>query len=156
MQKLPGNDELEEISKLLRQQKTLYITSFADIMNRFGETHFIDPLRFTALSLLTTREGSLTHTELAKLMFRSKHSITKIIDTLEDLDFVTRVRDKKDRRSVHIKITSTGLEHFKNHLIQGNEHMREVITCLDDDEWDTLIELIKRLRKVLIEKMKKE
>lgn len=154
--KLPENNELADISDLLRRQKILYITSFADIMTRFGETHFMDPLRFTALSFLTTRGGSLTPTELARLMFRSKHSITKIIDGLENLNFVIRVQDKKDRRSIHVKITAEGVKHFQKHLIQGNEHIREIMSCLSNDEWDNLIELVKKLRKRLIEKMRKE
>ncbi|MBN1848075.1 MAG: MarR family transcriptional regulator [Deltaproteobacteria bacterium] len=153
---LPENAELGGISDLLRKQKILYVTSFADIMNRFGETHFMDPLRFTALSFLTTRGGSLTPTELAKLMFRSKHSITKIIDGLENLNYVTRIQDKKDRRSIHVKITSEGVAHFQKHLLLGNKHMKEIMSCMSDDEWDQLIELIKRLRKRLIEKMRKE
>ena len=151
--KLPVSRELEETTKLMRRKNFLYITSFADILNRFSEIHFKVPLRFTALSFLITRGGSLTPTELARLMFRSKHSITKIIDGLEKEGFVVRVPDSKDRRSLQVKITSKGLQHAKKNMIRGDEYVKDLISCLDKAEWENLIHAIKKLRKNLMQKM---
>jgi DNA-binding MarR family transcriptional regulator len=138
----------------MKKKRFLYITSFADILNRYTEIKIKFPLRYTALSFLITRGGSLTPTEMAQLMFRSKHSVTKIIDALEKDGYAVRIPDKEDRRSIKVKITTHGLEHARKGMSRGDDHVKDLISCLTDEEWDNLLNYIKRLRSTLIEKMK--
>ena len=152
--RLPDTQELTDTTTLMRGRRFLYITNFADILNRFSEMNFKDPLRFTALSLLITKGGSLTPTELARLMFRSKHSITKIIDGLEKKGYIVRIRDKKDRRMIHVKLTTEGFEHVKKNMDLGDVHVKGILSCLDENEWEVFLESIKKLRKALIARMK--
>lgn len=152
---VPPSEDLREMAEMLKGKWFLYITSFADILTRYSEINFKMPLRFTALSLLIRKGGNLTPTELSQMMFRSKHSITKIIDGLEKDGYVIRVRDKKDRRSLHVRITAKGLNHVRRNIRRGDEHVRELISCLSEDEWQNLLNYIKKLRIALIEKMRK-
>ncbi len=152
--KLPESHKLTDTTKLMKKKRFLYITSFADILNRYTEIKIKSPLRYTALSFLITRGGSLTPTELAQLMFRSKHSVTKIIDGLEKGGYAVRIPDKEDRRSIQVKITTRGLEHARKSMSLGDDYVKDLISCLTDEEWDNLLDYIKRLRLTLIEKMR--
>lgn len=143
-------NELKEISGRIRQRPYLYLSSFADILGRFQESVLKVPLRFTALSLLIRRGGTMTPTELAKEMFRSKHSITNLLDSLEKEGYILRTRENKDRRVVHIKLTPEGVKHVKGKVFNENAVVAKVMSCLTDKETEQLIDYLKRLRKEMI------
>jgi len=155
--KLPHSNEIENSAKVIRATEFLYLASFADMINRYVDIMFkkdiVNRLRFGALSLLIVRGGSLTPTRLARLMFRSKHSITKVIDSLEKDGFVIRDRTSEDRRTILVKVTSAGLDFVVRALREGDKNTREVVSCLDKDELRTLINLIQRMRRTMIEKI---
>ncbi|MFC1820632.1 MarR family winged helix-turn-helix transcriptional regulator, partial [Thermodesulfobacteriota bacterium] len=96
----PVNGRIEKAAEEIRSREFSYLASFADIINRYMDLRFkkLNRLRYGVLSLLITRGGSLTHTRLAKLMFRSKHGITKVIDDLEKDGLVVRTPGSRDRR----------------------------------------------------------
>ena len=155
---MPRTDEIENTAKLIRSREFFYLTSFADMINRYVEIRFKDRfgfnrLRFATLSFLVTRGGSLTPTKLAQLMFRSKHSITNLIDRLEKDELATRERVIKDRRTILVTITSAGLE-FLMETINGHvEDEEEILTCLDKNEFEMLTSCIHKLRETLIKKL---
>lgn len=148
--------ELNEITDRIRQRPYLYLSSFADILGRFQESVLKVPLRFTALSLLVRRGGSLTPTELAKEMFRSKHSITNLLDSLEKEGYIVRTREDKDRRVVHIKLTPEGVSHVKGKVFKENEVVAKVMSSLTEKETDQLLDYLKRLRREMINIINKD
>ena len=152
----PKAKDLNKISKKLRQRQYLYISSLVDIVGRFQESVLRVPLRFTALSVLIRKGGSLTPTELARRMFRSKHSITNIVDSLEKEGYVERHRDSEDRRIVNIKITTEGLNHVKERVDNENPIIGKLMSCLDKKETEQFLVYVNRLRKELINVMIKE
>jgi DNA-binding MarR family transcriptional regulator len=147
---MPQTEELLEITKILKERQFLYISSFADLLSRYMEVMLKFPLRFTALSLLIRKNGSLTPTELSRLMFRSKHSITKIIDGLEKEGYVARFRDNIDRRVVHVKITAEGVAHIRDKLAIENPMVQDLLSCLGNPEAEIFLSQIKRLRREVI------
>lgn len=149
----PSEKELAEVTETIREKQFLYVSSFADMLTRFQEAVLKVPLRFSALSHLIRYGGSLTPTELARLMLRSKHSITIIIDNLEKEGYITRTRDDQDRRMVHISITREGLEHVRSHLDNENPVIRKLMSSLTHEECSQLVGYLKRLRKAVITAM---
>jgi DNA-binding MarR family transcriptional regulator len=97
------------------------------------------------LTQLTVKGGILHPTELAHLMWMSKHSMTKIIDSLEKDGFVVRHRIDEDRRAVLIKITSYGLDFIQETLNGHDELWANVIDSLDEKEHKQLIELLQKM-----------
>lgn len=67
-------------------------------------------------------------------MLRSKHSITKIIDSLEKEGLVIRDFTNKDRRITFIKLTAAGLEHLKQRFVKGNECADKLMDILNAGE----------------------
>jgi len=58
--------------------------------------------------LALKEDGPLTSAKLARKVYLSPSTVVGIIDRLEEKKLVTRTRDSKDRRLVHISITGTG------------------------------------------------
>ena len=59
--------------------------------------------------LLAIKEnGPITSAKLAQKIYLSPSTIVGIIDRLEEKKLVQRTRDSKDRRLIHICVTSTG------------------------------------------------
>jgi DNA-binding MarR family transcriptional regulator len=105
----------------------------------------ISPLHAIAMFHLVCSGGNSTPTHLAELMFRSKHSVTKIVDNLEKEGFIVRDFSSKDRRVTHIKVTSAGLEYVRNNQNKGDKRAKQVMDCLDISELKTLANLTEKL-----------
>ena len=147
-------DEIEKVASEIRAREFPRLLNFTDIVNRFVAIHLeekSDWLRNSALSFLITSGGSLTPTELARLMLRSKHYMTKLIDSFEKDGFAVRERASKDRRTIQVRITPAGLDYIMKTLITNDWMEREVMACLDDSEIETLRNLVQRLRKKMFE-----
>ena len=97
------------------------------------------------LTQLVVRGGILHPTELARLMWLSKHSMTKIIDKLEDDGLVSRHRIDDDRRAVLIKITSYGLDFILETLKTHDALWQNVIDSLDESEQEDLLRLLRKM-----------
>jgi DNA-binding MarR family transcriptional regulator len=153
---IPDKDQIEKIAQLLRRQDFLYLASFTDAFHRYMDIMNIDDklirFRWGVLSLLISRGGELTHGEIAKSLFRSKHSITSVVDGLEKNGFVIRqARKDVDRRIISVKITQKGLDFITGSIKYGRKIGNKLLTCLDENEQKTLIIMAKRLRKKIVE-----
>src|SRR5688572_13027261 len=60
------------------------------------------------LALVYFAEESLTPSMLAGLLLQETHSISGLLNRLEDRDLITRTRDRQDRRVVWVGLTASG------------------------------------------------
>jgi DNA-binding MarR family transcriptional regulator len=149
-------NNIEEIRHEILNMQLSRLIVFSDFINRYLHLRlkeYKNWLSVDTVLFLITREQEITPSQLAKLMLRSKNSMTKIIDSLEKDRLVKRVHSKKDRRSIFIEVTSDGLEFTMNHLKKLNSLEKEIKTCLDGDELPELVGLTRKLRLNLIEKI---
>jgi len=139
----PTADDIEQVAAQVRDVKFWLCVKFADTIKRYCEITMkkddISPLHAMAMFHLVCAEGSSTPTHLAEMMFRSKHSVTKIVDNLEKEGFIVRDFSSKDRRVTHIRITASGLEYVSNNQNKGNQRARQVMDCLDTSEQKKLV-----------------
>ena len=149
-------NKIEKVAREIRAREFPRLLNFTDIVNRYVAINVKDKadwLRNSALSFLIIKGGALTPTELARLMLRSKHYMTKLIDSFEKGGLVIRERAKKDRRTIQVKITPSGLEYIMKTLIANDWMEEEVMSCLDSSEIETLRTLLKKLSQRLGEKV---
>lgn len=150
-------NEIENVARAIRAREFPRLLNFTDMVNRYVAIQLRDKvgswLKNSALYFLITRGGSLTPSELARLMFRSKHYMTKLIDSLEKDGLVIRERVSKDRRTINVKITSDGVDYVMQTLRDNDWMEEEVMSCLDNSEIETLRTLLKKLRQRLVEKV---
>jgi len=151
----PGLKNIESVANQIRSTQSLHIVMFADLLIRYIEITLkrndLSRLQSIALHNLVLNGGSLTPTELAKAMFRSKHSMTKIIDSLEERGLAVRNGNQKDRRSTHIQITLNGLKYVKQDIQKGDIWMQEATDTLSSTEKEFLAQISDQLFKKITE-----
>lgn len=155
IERLPHRNEIEDVATAIRAREFPRLVIFADMVSRYVDIKLrgkINWLRTTVLNYLIIRGGSLTASQMAQLMLRSNHSMTRLIDDLEKDGLVIRERAGKDRRTIDVKITSDGLAFMRRTLGDSDLVEQEIMSFLDKDEIETLRNLIRVLRFTLIEK----
>jgi len=119
--------------------------TFADTVKRYCEITMkkdeVSPLHSIAMFYLVFSGGITTPTRLADVMFRSKHSVTKIVDNLEKEGFIARDFSSKDRRVTRLKVTEAGRQYVQSNLNMADKRARQVMDCMDTEEQETLIAL---------------
>ncbi|MGD1118163.1 MAG: MarR family transcriptional regulator [Dehalococcoidales bacterium] len=145
----PATNEIQEVAAEVRSVNFWQCVKFADTIKRYCEITMkkddISPLHAMAMFHLVCSGGSSTPTQMAEMMFRSKHSVTKIVDNLEKEGFIVRDFSSKDRRVTHIKITSAGLQYLKKNQSQGDKRASQVMECLDIMDQKKLVVQTNRL-----------
>jgi DNA-binding MarR family transcriptional regulator len=147
---------IRETSEEILYMDLARLIGFFDVMDRYLRLRLKDYdswLRVTTIRFVITRGGELTPSQLAKIMLRSKNSISHLINGLENDGLIERVHSKKDHRMVIIKVTPKGLKFAIDRLNRLSPLQGELRDCLDDGELSTLVGLTRKLRLKLIENM---
>ena len=150
--KLASDNEIETAHQSLLTAELLRLITFSDLLQRYAQTklgpktHWVE---MYALIWLIIKRGCTTHTELAKLLLRSNHKITRLVDKLENKGFVIRENSNEDRRVTNIRITQAGLA-IISQLIQNNYTIEEkMIKVLDNGKLAQLNQIIVDLREMI-------
>ena len=86
-------------------------------------------------------------------MLRSRNSVTKLIEGLEKDGYVKRTHSTEDRRIVYIEVTSAGLDFTMKYLRKLASLEKEIGLCLEPDELQNLVDISRKLRLALIERL---
>src|SRR4029078_11918724 len=79
--------------------------------------------RFDVMAALYRRRGSVTMSELSRLLLVSNGNATAVVDRLEQDGLVKRSASDSDRRTVYVALTKEGLRQFET---LAAAHEREV------------------------------
>jgi DNA-binding MarR family transcriptional regulator len=100
--------------------------------------------------------GRATPTELSKRVFRSKHAITRAVDTLEKEGLVKREGIGEDRRNRKVVVTAKGLNLVRK-MVPFREQIGSTITePLTEEEARRFSSILKRLRRHLVGLMEEQ
>lgn len=126
--------------------------STADVIDTYLDIYFnqYSPLNrtgFQMLQLLIGNGGSMIQTELSRRIFRSRYTITKTVDILEENGWVERRPIEGDRRVNDVTITTKGLDLIKDTMDGMLEMSQMAVSCLSDKEKKELREINKKLRE---------
>ncbi len=81
------------------------------LLARALEPHGLTATQFFVLQVMDeVKDEELRCSELGKRLVGPAPDVTRLLDRLEGVGFVSRERDKSDRRAVHSKLTALGLE----------------------------------------------
>jgi DNA-binding MarR family transcriptional regulator len=154
--KIEQNNSLESVRQEILSMQLNRIMVFSDMINRYLQMKFKGEstwLRVHAVLFVITRGGKITPSELADVMLRSRNSVTKLIEGLEHDGYVKRTHSTRDRRTVYIEVTPAGLDFTMTHLRKLNSLESEINRCLEPGELKTFVELSRKLRLALIERL---
>lgn len=122
----------------------------SDIMSRYAEIELaklgMTDTQFIVLVTLRACPQPPTLTELAERLFRTKNSLTTVIDNMERHGLVKKVRDNVDRRAIRVMTTEQGKKLFETVLPPSRELVYQVMSCYNQDDVSYLSELLRKVR----------
>jgi DNA-binding MarR family transcriptional regulator len=93
-------------------------------------------------------------TDLAPSLYRSVNSISSIINRMQKLGLIKKVRNLPDKRAVRLKMTPKGEEAFKAALRPTRELVKGMFSAFSEEEIKTLLSLLKKLKSQVGEQYK--
>jgi DNA-binding MarR family transcriptional regulator len=146
--------EIREQASELQGEIFLSFSYTADVFNRHLDVELAkrdsSRTRFGILHNLITHGGSMTPTEIAKRVFRSKHAVTRAIDVLEKDGLVRRGAVRGDRRLRRVSITRKGLKLIATNMYDRREMSQQAMSCLNQRQSEELKVILERFRKHLL------
>jgi DNA-binding MarR family transcriptional regulator len=129
---------------LLRQAYTLVLRCEDRVFGEYGLT----TEQHAVLMSIKNISGPVRITDIARWLDRSVNSVSMIIDRMVKAGLVKRTRDRKDRRTVFVTMTSKAEEAYVPATTAGWGLIQEILSPLSDEEKRTLIRLLETLRDV--------
>ena len=130
----------------------LLIEYVADIMNRYSNLYSgskkVSNTGFKVLNTIIINGGGMIPSEISKIVNRSKHSVSKVVYTLESHGWVKIVPVGGDRRKKEVRITPQGLAVAKGGTIYSRVQVsEEVLGILNKKEKKEMYDILKRIRE---------
>lgn len=91
--------------------------------------------------------GPIPMSRLAGLLDVGLPNVTGIVTRLEELGYVERVRDERDRRVVLVKATARGREVAEELEDLRRRHLRELVSELDPTDRQACLQAFRALRE---------
>ena len=91
-------------------------------------------------------EAPVRITDIARWLDRSVNSVSMIIDRMVKAGLVRRTRDRKDRRTVFVTLTSKAEKAYTPATIAGWDLIQEILSPLSGEDKLTLVRLLEMLR----------
>src|SRR3990172_3109353 len=143
--------DIQAQAKDLRYDNLLSFAYTADTMHRYLDIvlskYAIKQTYYNILHSLITRGGVMTPTELSKRVYRSKHAITRAVDTLEREGLVAREGIGIDRRTRKVAITKKGLEAVKKSTPARRTISYDAMSCFNEQQAEEFNASLRQLRK---------
>jgi len=127
---------------LLRQNYNLVFKCQDRVFSEYGlttEQHLV-------LMTIKRISGPVRITDIARWLDRSVNSVSMIIDRMVKAGLVRRTRDRKDRRTVFVTMTSKAEEAYIPATAAGWRLIQEILSPLSDEDKRNLIRLLETIR----------
>jgi DNA-binding MarR family transcriptional regulator len=111
----------------------------------FGE-HKLTTEQLSVLMTIKYFGDPVRPSDVAGWLVRSTNSVSMIVDRMVKAGLVRRIRDKRDRRAVHLFITSKGEELLKPATIAGWNSIKGIMSTLSYEEMLTLHSLLEKIK----------
>ncbi len=104
------------------------------------------------LTLLTIHpERGTPVTKIAPRMGMEPNSLSRLLNSLEKRGFVTRVRDREDKRKVYVRLTEEGQEKRTYAFERVTELNNKILADLAPEKVDTFFEVIEHVEQLTAE-----
>jgi DNA-binding MarR family transcriptional regulator len=143
---MPIKFEFENLDKgawvLLRQAYNLVLKCEDRVFSEYELT----TEKHAVLMAIKHISGPVRITDIARWLDRSVNSVSMIIDRMVKAGLVRRARDRKDRRTVFVTMTSQAEKAYVLASVAGWGLIQEILSPLSDEDKRTLIRLLETLR----------
>lgn len=108
----------------------------------------LGPMQLGLLNFLK-HEDSISMTEIVKKLNVSKQQLTKLTDKLAEKNYIIRVNDLEDRRSIKISVTEIGIEFLNEYEKQILDLMKTRFEKLSDENLRELQSAVNSINKIM-------
>lgn len=124
----------DEKKKVIKELIGFYEVFQKEILDKFPEDATeITPLLSKALrEIYLTKD--ITSSVLARRLAITEPNTSRCLHQLSDLDYIIRVKDKDDRRIIHIQLTEKGMQLVDKSIESMDEMMLKKLGVLELDE----------------------
>lgn len=93
--------------------------------------------------------GQVTPSVLSRKLDLEKGSLTTLLDSLEEMGFVVRQGDPRDRRKTLVSLTDRGRAHMEKVIARHQEILLNILKKLERRDVEELIASLKRAVEIL-------
>ena len=108
----------------------------------------VTPEQYLVLDILWENQP-LSQQKIADMIQKDKNSVTKIIDSLEKKNLVSRIVDKNDRRINIIELTEDGRNLEKIATDVAIKFMNDVVQGIDKQDLDSYMKVMRQMKNNL-------
>lgn len=122
-------------------------------VQRFTKENFpLTPEQYTVLTAILDHDG-LYQRQISAITLKDRPNITRIINILEKMGFVTRTSDVNKRKVIKINITEKGKEAYNQALPTVLELWQESVEGVSDEELQSCLKVLNKIKVNLEEKL---
>jgi DNA-binding MarR family transcriptional regulator len=144
------NHELENLSVTLWRMVYQAYARFRNGMDQVLAEQGLTMEQYLVLATIEFHDAPIRITDIARWLERSTNSVTMIVDRMVKAGLLRRVRDRKDRRTVNVFLTSKA----ENALEPANpaawEFMQQGMSPLSSKDKDAFASLLEMLNRKLL------
>ncbi len=119
----------------------------ADIAHRGRDAELrrfdITSCQASALHIIKMLGDRATPANIAKVEMREPHTVSSILQTLEEMGLIEKRRDLARRNQVRAMLTQKGLEKWET--CRQRAAVQQLMSCLTDDEVAQLVTLLEKI-----------
>ena len=148
---MPTDSELENLSVTLWRTVYQTYTRFKNGMDQVLSQYGLTMEQYLVLATIKYSDAPIRITDVAHWLERSTNSVTMIVDRMVKAGLLRRVRDRRDRRTVNVFLTSKAENALKAANPATWEYMQQGMSPLSYKDKDALASLLKTLNYRLLE-----
>jgi DNA-binding MarR family transcriptional regulator len=114
--------------------------------DRIFEEHGLTTEQYGVLVAIKYLGEPVRISDIARWLERSTNSVSMIVDRMVKAGLVRRIRDKSDRRTVHVFSTSKGETALKPATLAGLEFIRKILSPLSSEDRRTFVSQLETLK----------
>lgn len=141
------NDEDFALWRILNQTRNAIQKVRARELSRYN----ITPRKAAILLLIYATEGNINSYRIAKWLVLERHSISELIDRMEQQDLIKKVKSGDRRKSIKLEITDKG--RLVAEKAGKGEAIHTMMQILTQKERKQLTPILKRLRDRAFEEL---
>jgi len=145
------NSETENLSVTLWRMVYQTYTRFKNCFDQILKEQGLTMEQYLVLVTIKYHDAPVRITDVARVLERSTNTVSMIVDRMVKVGLLRRVRDRSDRREVHVFITSKAENILESANMPAWEFMQQGMLPLSYKDKRTFASLLKMINYKLLE-----
>ena len=150
---MPTVSEIETFNAMLWRRLHQTYARYKNGMDQVLSEHGLTMEQYLVLVTVKYSDPPMRITDVANVLERSTNSVTMIVDRMVKAGLLRRVRDRSDRRTVNVFLTSKAENALKTANPAAWEFMQQGMSPLSYEDKDAFASLLMTLNRKLLQQL---